>query len=195
MRGEEGAQGRVVEAALHVVLRPFQGTSCPQAQREVNGGGRLWRDHLGHVAQRHPRIGARHVPAVASNGSLLAWKQGDQEALVLLDTGWDCDVEAVVGEDEAVIARRHSVPRERAAGEVVKQLAWAGSRVHVADVVQPDIPGSAHPAERVGETAGGVVLFEDEHARSRDSGKEAGRRERADTRADNDRVIHGNSQN
>ena len=67
MRGEEGAQGWVAESPLHVVLCPFQGASCPQAQREVNGGGRLWRDHLGHVAQRHPRIGARDVPTVAPN--------------------------------------------------------------------------------------------------------------------------------
>ena len=147
MRGEEGAQGRVAEAALHVVLCPFQGASCPQAEREVNGGGCKWWDHLGHVAQRHPRIGARHVSAVASNGSLLAWKQGDQEALVLLDTGWDCDGQAVAGQDETVVARGHSIPAERAAGQVVEELAWAGSQVHVADVVQSDIPGSAHPTE------------------------------------------------
>ena len=75
------------------------------------------------------------------------WKQRDQEVLVLLETGWDCDGQAVAGPDEAVVARRHSIPCERAAGEVVEELAWAGSLVHVADVVQPDIPGSAHPTE------------------------------------------------
>ncbi len=67
MGGEESVQGRVAEAALHVVLCSFQGASCPQAECEVYGGGCKWRDHVGHVAQRHPRIGARHVPAIAPN--------------------------------------------------------------------------------------------------------------------------------
>ena len=88
-----------------------------------------------------------NVCAVAANRSFLMWKQGDEKSLVFLENGRDSNVEAVAGQHETVVARRHSIPCERAAGEVVEELAWARSRVHVADVVQPDIPGSAHPTE------------------------------------------------
>ena len=48
-----------------------------------------------------------------------------EEALVLVGAGGNCDVEAVAGQVEAVVACGHAVPCEGSSGEVVHELSWA----------------------------------------------------------------------
>ena len=84
--------------------------------------------------------------------------------MVLVGAGGNCDVEAVAGQVEAVVACGHAVPREGSSGEVVHELSWARAGFHVSHVVHADVPGGSQSPERVGEAAGGRVLFEDEDA-------------------------------
>ena len=110
VRGEEGTQGGVVESTLHVVFRQLERAACEHSLGEAHGGGCARGNHLPDIPERHPGISALNVRAVASNRSLLTRKQGGEEVAVLLEARWDRHVEAVAGQVETVVARRHARP-------------------------------------------------------------------------------------
>ena len=93
-----------------------------------------------------------------------------------------------VADEEPVVMSVHRRPVEVALRQEVHHAARGRPRAHVADVVDADVPFVAVAVVAVRGAAGRVVLLEHRHAPA-DLREQRGRREPADPRADDERVV------
>jgi len=98
------------------------------------------------------------------------------------------EVEDLAVDEEAIVDAGHGLPLDLAGGDVVEGAADGGVVLHLADVVEADVPVEAGATEGVGVAAGLVVALEDEDAFAGVEGEEDGGGEASDAGADDDGV-------
>ena len=191
-----GGDERLQFGRTKVVLEIFGGglRGSPRAERaqQAHEIGERRRHQLLLDGQDMPARGRHEVAEIAADRCGFIGVALDESRFVALRVRGNGEAEVRV--DEALEVVGHPVPVERAAGQEVEQTALEPPFVHVAEVMQADVPRGAVAAERVRLPAALAVLFQHQHFAPADASQEPRGSEAAHPRSDDDRVpvlVHG----